>query len=229
MCNRKQFKVELDEAAKRFNVELAAVIEEITTGEQHAFDHPYSPIIRAESPEFLETNYHWGLVPQYWKTGKEDIWNKTYNAKLDELHLKNSYKNITHQRCLVPTTSYFEHHWNDLKGKSKTLYEIWHPDNEIFSLAGLWSTYTDFDGSEYKSYTVITTEANQRMRFVHNKDQQDDYFRMPLMLNPEDEKSWLDTKIPYMDFEYPNYQPRLIAEPVAGQAPPPPPQLSLEF
>ena len=227
MCNRKQFKVELDAAAKRFNVELAGELQEILRGEQYAFDHPYSPIIRTETPDLLETNYHWGLVPEHWNKPKEEIWNSTYNAKIEYLEKRTSYKNITQQRCLVPVTSYFEYHWNDPKGKTKTLYEIWHPDNQIFSLAGLYSTYIDYDGSQYNSYTVLTTEGNDRMRFVHNKDAMKDYHRMPLMLNPEDERQWLDIKIPYMDFAHPNYKPRLIAEPVTGQAPPPPPQLSL--
>ena len=227
MCNRKQFKVEIDEASKRFNAVIEEMANEVPHGEQYAFDHPTSPIIRTETPDIINTKYTWGLIPSNWSKDYHEIWNSTYNAKLEELHMKYSYKDITHQRCLVPVTSYFEHHWNDPKGKSKTLYEIIHPDEEIFALAGLYSTYVNYDGTVMNTYTVITTNANERMKFVHNKDAQIDYHRMPLMLNPEDERSWLDTKIPCLDFSYPNYQPRLIAEPVAGEKPPPPPQLSM--
>ena len=226
MCNRKKLESDLAKLAKRYG----AMIDELrieVTAQQYAFDHDLCPVIRTETPEVIDTNFHWGLVPAFWSKPKEDIWNSTYNAKLEYLDKRNSYKNITHQRCLVPASSYFEYHWNDPKGKSKTLYEIWHPDAEIFTLAGLYSTYIDYDGTTYNSYTVLTTEGNERMRFVHNKDAAKDYHRMPLMLNPEDERQWLDVKIPYMDFGFPNYQPRLIAEPVDGQAPPPAPQLSL--
>jgi len=226
MCNRKKLESDLAKLAKRYGAMIDDLRLEVTV-EQYAFDHDISPIIKTESPETICTDHHWGLVPASWPQPKEKIWNSTYNAKLEYLHKRKSYKNITHQRCLVPATSYFEYHWNDPKGKTKTLYEIWHPEAEIFTLAGLHSSYVDYDGSIYNSYTVLTTEANDRMRFVHNKDAAKDYHRMPLMLNPEDDRQWLDTKIPYMDFGFPNYQSRMIAEPVQGQAPTPPQQLSL--
>ncbi|RYG45352.1 MAG: hypothetical protein EOO01_17970 [Chitinophagaceae bacterium] len=54
------------------------------------------------------------------------------------------------------------------------------------------------------------------MRYVYNKDAGDEYFWMPVMLNPDDEKSWLDVKNDIMDFTYPNYKPRLIAFPHEG-------------
>ena len=225
MCNIKKLEADYKTLIKKYGAALDMFREEIKP-RQYAFDHDLSPIIRTETPDVIDTNFHWGLVPPHWSQPKEKIWNKTYNAKIEYLHKRNSYKNITNQRCLIPVTTYLERHWNDPLGKSKTFYEIWHPDAEIFSLAGLYSTFVDFDGSLYNSYTMITTEANERMRFVHNKDADKDYHRMPVMLNPEDERQWLDTKIPFMDFAFPNYKPRLIAEPVPGQAPPPPKQLS---
>jgi len=226
MCNIKKLETDYKNLIKKYGAAIDMLREGIIP-RQYAFDHDTCPIVRTETPEIIDTNFHWGLVPSHWSGPIDKIWNSTYNAKLEYLHKRSSYKNISHQRCLVPATSYFEHHWNDPKGKTKTLYEIWHPETEIFSLAGLYSTYVNHDGSTYNSYTVLTTEANDRMKFVHNKDAEKDYHRMPLMLNPEDERQWLDTKIPYMEFGFPNYHPKLIAEPVAGQDPPPAPQLSL--
>ena len=226
MCNRKILKSPPPFVAERLGAELDDLFFPISDDVQYAFDHPYCPIVKADNPNVLCTNYRWGLIPANWQKTPKEIWDSTYNAKIEYLFKRYAYKNITHQRCLVPSTSYFEYHWNDAKGKTKTLYEVIHHDIEIFTLAGLYSTYVSTDGEIYNTYTVITTEANDRMRFVHNKDAQKDYHRMPLMLNPEDERSWLDTKIPYMDFAYPNYQPRLIAEPAEGERLPPP-QLSL--
>ncbi len=34
------------------------------------------------------------------------------------------------------------------------------------------------------------------------------------MLNPSDEKVWLDAAVPYMDFAFPEYQPNLEASPI---------------
>ena len=221
MCNAKKLKTPVYDLLGHYRVEVDDEFYEIHQEKDSAFDHHTSPIIRAETPHLLNTNYAWGLIPADWKKEYHEIWNSTYNAKIEFLGTRYAYKDITHQRCLIPATSYFEHHWNDPKGKSKTLYEIVHHDSEIFSLAGLYSRYVNYDGRVLHTYTVLTTEGNDRMKFVHNKDAMKDYFRMPLMLNPEDEKSWLDLRIPYMDFAYPNYQPRLIAEPVEmGGSPP---------
>jgi putative SOS response-associated peptidase YedK len=227
MCNRKQLNLTFTDAAKRYNAQIAEPRIEIPL-EQYAFDHPTTLTIRAESPTLIESNFRWGLVPADWNKPYTEIWNSTYNAKIEYLYKRYAYKNITNQRCLIPCTSYYEHHWNDLKGKSKTLFEIVHTDAEVFSLAGLYSIYTSPTGEVLNTYTVLTTAANERMQYVHNKDAQKDYHRMPLMLNPEDEFSWLDTKIPYMDFCYPNYHPRLIAEVVAGENLPPQ-QLGFDF
>jgi putative SOS response-associated peptidase YedK len=41
------------------------------------------------------------------------------------------------------------------------------------------------DGKRLESFTIITTEPNELVRPVHN--------RMPVILQPEDEATWLDT------------------------------------
>jgi len=188
-----------------------------------AFTHPPAPILSNDDPGSISLR-KWGVVPPTWKKPKEDIWNGTINAKLEYFKKRYAWREITHQRCLVPTSEYYEHHWNDAKGKSKTLYKIQHAEAELFSIAGLWSDWVSPDGEVLRTYTLVTTEANETMRFVHNKDAQIDYHRMPLMLNPEDEKDWLDPKNDYQDFAFPNYKPRLSADPME---PLPPPQLQL--
>ncbi|WP_181248439.1 SOS response-associated peptidase [Flavobacterium magnum] len=213
MCNKRRVEAKIDNVMKRFSV-IIPEERDVFDGKMHsAFEHTKAGIIRAETPGVMDTDYHWGLVPKTWNKPKEQIWNSTYNAKIEEVHQKYSFRSILNQRCLIPTSFYYEYHWNDPKGRSKTLYEVWHPDDEIFCLAGLYSSYTDSDGSVYNSYTILTTQANQRMKFVHNKDAQIDYHRMPVMLNPGTERDWLDLKNPHLDFSYPNYKPLLIANP----------------
>lgn len=56
-------------------------------------------------------------------------------------------------------------------------------DDRLFSLAGLYDTWTDPDGNKLSTCTIITTEPNSLMEDIHN--------RMPVILRPEDEAEWL--------------------------------------
>ncbi len=222
MCNKRAIYSSEEHLFKRYNATLLFSKDDFEP-EMSAFDHTTAPILANNNLEELQL-HRWGLVPPTWRKPKEEIWNGTINAKLEYFATRYAWKEITHQRCLIPTSEYFEYHWNDPKGKSKTLYSIKHADEELFSLAGLWSTWISPSGEILRTYAIVTTEANERMKFVHNKDAQKDYHRMPLMLNPEDEREWLSPANHYNDFAYPNYQPRLVALPAESL---PPQQLNL--
>lgn len=55
-----------------------------------------------------------------------------------------------------------------------------------------------------KHQPLLTTEANSFMADIHNSKK-----RMPVILNKEDEQSWLN-QTPYQEFMFP-YQVQLIA------------------
>jgi putative SOS response-associated peptidase YedK len=55
---------------------------------------------------------------------------------------------------------------------------------DIFSFAGVWSSWHDAEGKIINTYSIITTEPNKEMSSVHN--------RMPVILYPEEELKWLD-------------------------------------
>ena len=223
MCNkRKVYSSDEPIYEKRYNAKKLFDFSDFDPN-MFAYDHPSAPILSNDNPDSISLK-KWGVIPPTWKKPKEEIWNGTINAKLEYFEKRYAWKEITHQRCLVPTSEYYEYHWNDPKGKTKTLYKIEHQEEKLFSLAGLWSEWVSEEGEVFKTYTIVTTEANEIMRFVHNKDAQIDYHRMPLMLNPEDEREWLDPNNHYNDFGYPNYKPRLAATPLE---PLPPAQLAL--
>lgn len=205
-------------AAKRFKAALDTDNSGIGPQLQiSAFDHAPHPIVRTETPYLLSTDYRWGLIPPDWNKDPKDIWNNTVNARLETLEDKYAWRLVSENRCLIPVTGYYEHHWNDARGKSKTKFIIHHSDTEIFALAGLYASWESKSGEMYHTYTVCTTTGNDIMKFVHNKDAATGNFRMPVMLNPEDERQWLDTSIHHMDFSYPNYQPKLVAFPYDGE------------
>lgn len=72
--------------------------------------------------------------------------------------------------------------------------------------AGLYDTWSDNKtGENYNSFSIVTTEADEQMKYIHNHKG-----RMPIMLNKDDEKDWLDIHNKIQDFAFPNYKPRLI-------------------
>lgn len=212
MFSRMQLLANTESISRRFglihdtNTSFSAV-EEIS-----GFEHSIHPIITNREPTII-SEYQWGLIPPDWKKQPEAIWNHTISAKLEYLDKRYAWSKVSQNRCLIPATAYYEFHWNDPKGKSKTKYVIQNADNDIFALAGLYSVWKNPKENIIRTFTVCTTTANETMTFVHNKDVARNYHRMPVMLNKETEKEWLDNSIPCINFSFPHYQPRLTAAP----------------
>ena len=58
---------------------------------------------------------------------------------------------------------------------------------EPFAFAGLWAVWKDPEGNTVPSCTIITTEANDLLRPIHQ--------RMPVILSREVEEFWLDRDV----------------------------------
>ena len=58
------------------------------------------------------------------------------------------------------------------------------PDDRPFAFAGLWEHWEGTDHSELDTCTIVTTEANDTVRPVHD--------RMPVILASGDYEPWLD-------------------------------------
>lgn len=153
----------------------------------NGFTFPPTPIITNEAPELIQ-HFHWGLIPSWAKD--DSIRQYTLNAKIETLMEKPSFREITHQRCLVLADGFYEWQWLDSKGKNKQKYLIYLPHKEPFAHAGLWSEWQNENNGEIiQSYSIVTTAANDLMRQIHNTKQ-----RMPLILSPENEKNWLNNE-----------------------------------
>lgn len=155
----------------------------------NGFEHPKTPII-ANSDINSILMFQWGLIPS-WAVDKS-IQKYTLNAKIETIHEKPSFKSSIDKRCLVLCDAFYEWQWLDSKGKQKQKYKICLPNNESFAFAGLWNEWVDKNNGEIiKSYTILTTEANEFMSKIHNSKK-----RMPFILNKEDEFKWLfDNKL----------------------------------
>lgn len=150
----------------------------------NGFEHPAMPIICNDSPDKIQL-FQWGLIPNW--ANDRTIQSSTLNAKLETVTQKPTFKNVIHQRCLIPANGFYEWKWLNSSGSKKEKYLITCADTDVFSFAGLWSKWLDPQiGKWVNSFTILTTEANDLMAEIHNIKK-----RMPVILTPETEMDWL--------------------------------------
>lgn len=156
----------------------------------NAFSLPRVPVICADNAEEIRL-YVWGLIPFWVKDSltANEIRRKTFNAKAETLTEKPSFRNsVQSKRCLVIVSGFYE--WQTAE-KRKIPYLMSLKDQPIFALAGLYDTWKNPENKEVlKTFTIITTRANPKMEEIHNLKK-----RMPVILSPEDEKTWLSSEM----------------------------------
>ena len=145
--------------------------------------------------------FRWGLIPP-WATDPA-IGHKMINARAETLSQKPSFRGpFEKSRCLVLADGFYEWARNP-RGRGKTPMRIVLKSREPFAFAGLWDRWQDPKGGDIGSFTIITTEANNALRPIHD--------RMPVILKPDHEDPWLDFDTPIarlkeMLVPYPNDQ-----------------------
>jgi putative SOS response-associated peptidase YedK len=202
MCYYLSQNQDIENVEKRFEAKISKPEDFLVSDYVIGFDYKNVPVILNTSPGIISTNHHWGLVPSWAKD--LDFRKNTLNARIETIHEKPSFRNITQNRCLVIASSYFEWRWLDDNGRQKEKYQIFSQEGEIFSFAAIYSTWKR-DYKEYKSFSIVTTEANEQMKYVHNHK-----MRMPVMLNKIDEMNWLNAESIIEDFSYPKYDHPLL-------------------
>jgi putative SOS response-associated peptidase YedK len=154
------------------------------------------PIVLRDTATRLEL-MKWGLIP-FWAKDPE-IGNRLINARAETLAEKPSFRtSLKSKRCLIPSSGFYE--WKEVSGR-KMPYLIKLKEASLFSFAGLYDIWLDEQKQEVKTFTIITTAANDYLASIHN--------RMPVILNEQNENIWLDksvdaTKLTAMLTPYPS-------------------------
>ncbi|MCX6287118.1 MAG: SOS response-associated peptidase [Bacteroidetes bacterium] len=174
MCGRYSFAMVDELIEERFGVRVRTAIYKARYNCAPGQD---LAVISNHKPEELSF-YHWGLIP-FWAK-ERSIGYRLINAKSETITEKPSYKNaFRSRRCLVPADSFFE--WK--KDGEKDPYRILMKNEKPFSMAGIWDHWTTPDGEIIHSFSILTTSSNELMKDIHD--------RMPVILDPSDEKRWL--------------------------------------
>lgn len=176
-----------DELENRYGVEFPDYDKFRPSYYYHAYSLPEIPALCSGYPDKLRL-LKWGLIPS-WVSNTDNaniIRYKTFNARSGTIRTKPSFAgSFKSQRCLIPVKGFFE--WQHV-GKEKIPWYVYSRDNDILSLAGLYSEWIEnISGEKISTFTIITTEANELMSVIHNSKK-----RMPVILEREKENRWLD-------------------------------------
>lgn len=178
MCGRFTITDPIEEIMDRYMAAIADGFE--YKPNYNAAPMQYIPTIIGSSNGNRLGYLRWGLVPSW--ADDQKIGNKMINARAETLAEKPAFRRlISSKRCTVPCSGFYE--WKKV-GSGKQPMRILMKDESIFSLAGLYDTWTDPDGNKLSTCAIITTEPNSLMADIHN--------RMPVILRPEDEAEWLN-------------------------------------
>jgi len=141
----------------------------------------YMPVITSDGIGKQLSLMKWGFIPPWTKDISKGY--KPINAKSETAFESPMWRSaILHHRCLVPSHGFYE--WQVQEdGKTKVPYFIYPKYNQLFSFAGLYSTWKDVEGKDIQSFTIMSTEPNKEMAPIHD--------RMPVILTPGEETNWL--------------------------------------
>lgn len=179
MCGRYTIAVTMEELMVRYFANDSTIIH---------YAPKYNAAPMQQIPAVINTGsgnklgeLRWGLVPAWAKDNKKGV----INARAETLLEKPSFTiPFLRKRCLIPANSFFE--WQTT-ASGKQPMRIMLKSEAIFSFAGIYDTWIAPDGQKSSSVAIITTEPNALVEKIHN--------RMPVILKPEDEATWLDRSL----------------------------------
>lgn len=156
---------------------------------------PHRNVDSVETDPRLLTMARWGLVPHWAKD--ESLGNRLFNARAETIERLPSFRDAFRRgRVIVPINAFYEwenpEHMEALgvhvpKRAPKQPWAFLPAQGRHFALAGLASERTRPDGSQLRTFTLITTEANAIVGRIHD--------RMPAMLvTTEQRAAWLNER-----------------------------------
>jgi putative SOS response-associated peptidase YedK len=157
-----------------------------------------NPVITSHSPNRISRMF-WGLIPHF--AVDENYKYKSINAKAETVSRLASFREpFRHKRCIVPATGFYE---PDKIHYAKPPFP-WHyfqlKDQLLVGFAGIYDIWKDHrTGNKIYSYAIITTTPNSLVGKIHD--------RMPVILQKEDEETWLNPDITEPEHLLPLLQP----------------------
>lgn len=142
-----------------------------------------APVVGSVDGSQSVDSMKWGLVPE---------WSPEFTTKLSTINAKSGTmfetelyrKAILQRRCTVPMSGFIE--WKK-DGLTKRPFKIYQKVSPIMALAGIWTSWRAGSPEEGRSFSIMTTAANDLMSKIHD--------RMPVIPDAKDWDQWLDPEV----------------------------------
>ena len=140
------------------------------------------PVVLQRGEDVVMELMQWGFVPQNAKDTTSLFRYKTYVVRSEDIFKKDMWdRAVRSQRCLVPANGFY--FWSAITGGKAAFYtEV--KGQPIAALAGIYSSWTNSEGVETGMVSIVTVPAND--------DAIDLTDRLPAIVQPGQEKAWLD-------------------------------------
>ena len=127
----------------------------------------------------------WGFMAPWMRDYAQTFKYSTFNARSEDAFAKPMWRSaVAEHRCIVPANGFYE--WVATPN-GKQPYFIQPKGRDVFGFAGVYSIWEDAEGQPLPTYSIMTTSPNKEMAAIHN--------RMPVILQPSEEKIWLNPKL----------------------------------
>lgn len=203
MCGRFSNKTSAEKIKKEFKV------SEVPSVEARYNIAPTQKILAVgqEVGEREAKMFKWGLVPSWAKDASMGA--RLINARSETVHEKPAFREaFKRRRCIIPADGYYE--WQKTGGRKQPYYFTIREERP-FGFAGLWERWKGSEGESLETCTILTTEANERAREIHE--------RMPVILHTEDYDLWLDEDVRKLEMLKELFRPypseEMVAYPVS--------------
>jgi putative SOS response-associated peptidase YedK len=177
MCGRFALYSSLDEIKEVFAVQQVEM--DLSPSYNIAPTQPVAVVVHKDGVNRLQAMV-WGLIPAWAKDAS--IGSRMINARSETLGQKPSFRRpLGNQRCLIVADGFFE--WQKTEqGRIPMFIRL--KSQRPLGFAGLYDVWTSPSGEKITSCTIITTDANELVRPIHE--------RMPVILPRPDYEVWLD-------------------------------------
>ncbi len=186
MCGRYTL-FEAKDLGPRFN--LARQSHFVSKDNYNVAPRQWLPVVfEDEEAGRIAEPMQWGFIPPWSKDPTKGI--RPINTKSETAFDSRMWLgSIRHYRCIVPSRGFYE--WKAVNDKMKVPYFIHPKDQELFGFAGVYSVWHDVESRPVYSFSILTTRPNKEMEPIHD--------RMPVILHPGQEASWLNRRISERD------------------------------
>jgi putative SOS response-associated peptidase YedK len=121
-----------------------------------------------------------GLVPLWYRKSIRDWTATTFNARVEEVDTKATFKGAwRYRRCVVPAEAFYE--WSGPKG-DRTKWRITRADNQPLAFAGIWDQADLLEGEVF-SFSLLTRTAGPDMSAIHTRE--------PIVLGSDHWEDWV--------------------------------------